>query len=294
MSDDNVSEKQAPETLRRYQTAESVLLPIPRDVFEKLYLSPKTPNASKLRSTFGNPTPICLMGFLLAATPTAMLTMGWRGAGGEWRCHNVGTQISDLRVIGTESFASPVYIFFGAMVQILGAIGEWILGNTFSCALFFTYGTFWLVQGTSLMPFFAVGTMYSPTGNTLEGMQTPEYSATIGFYYVSLALLTFIYLICSIRTNVCLFLALFLLVITFGLFAGTYFQMAAGNLILAAKLQKAAGAFNFALCIPIWHIFIAQILDAVDFPVALPVGDLSTIILGRAQKTRKREAESSS
>jgi succinate-acetate transporter protein len=34
----------------------------------------------------------------------------------------------------------PVYIFFGAMVQIFGAIGEWILGNTFSCALFFTYG----------------------------------------------------------------------------------------------------------------------------------------------------------
>jgi hypothetical protein len=41
-------------------------------------------------------------------------------------------------------------------------------------------GTFWLVQGTSLMPFFAVGTMYSPTGNTLEGMQTAEYSATVG------------------------------------------------------------------------------------------------------------------
>lgn len=85
MSDENVSEKQETSTaemLRRYQTAESVLLPIPRDAFEKLYLSPKTPNAGKLRATFGNPTPICLMGFLLAATPTAMLTMGWRGAGG--------------------------------------------------------------------------------------------------------------------------------------------------------------------------------------------------------------------
>jgi hypothetical protein len=45
-------------------------------------------------------------------------------------------------------------------------------------------------------------------------------------------------MICSIRTNVCLFLALFLLVITFGLFAGTYFQTALGNLVLAAKLQK--------------------------------------------------------
>ena len=41
-------------------------------------------------------------------------------------------------------------------------------------------GTFWLVQGTSLMPFFAVGTNYSPTGNTLEGIETPEYNATVG------------------------------------------------------------------------------------------------------------------
>ena len=60
----------------------------------------------------------------------------------------------------------------------------------------------------------------------------------IGFYYVTLALITFVYTICALRTNVCLFLALFLLVITFGLFSGIYFQMALGNLVLAAKLQK--------------------------------------------------------
>jgi len=44
------------------------------------------------------------------------------------------------QAILTISSARPVYIFFGAMVQIFGAVGEWILGNTFSCALFFTYG----------------------------------------------------------------------------------------------------------------------------------------------------------
>jgi hypothetical protein len=84
MSDDNISGKHEISTaeIHRYQTADSVLLPIPRDAFEKLYLAPKTPIAGKLRSTFGNPTPISLMGFLLAAMPTAMLTMGWRGAGG--------------------------------------------------------------------------------------------------------------------------------------------------------------------------------------------------------------------
>lgn len=65
------------------------------------------------------------------------------------------------------------------------------------------------------------------------------------------------------------------------------FQYAGANF---GKLQ-AAGAFNFALCIPIWHIFIAQILDAVDFPITLPVGDLSTIVPGRSQKERKHQEE---
>lgn len=85
MPDDSISEKQstpAAEMLRRIQTAESVLLPIPRDAFEKLYLNPKMPTTGNLRRTFGNPTPISLMGFLLASTPSAMITMGWRGAGG--------------------------------------------------------------------------------------------------------------------------------------------------------------------------------------------------------------------
>ncbi|KAJ5714171.1 uncharacterized protein N7483_011352 [Penicillium malachiteum] len=249
MTDDNNSDKQdvsAVEMLRRIQTAESVLLPIPRDAFEKLYLSPKLPAAGNLRRTFGNPTPISLMGFLLAATPGAMQTLGWRGSGG-----NGGAIL-------------PVFIFFGGMVQILGGLGEWIIGNTFSCALFFTYGTFWIVQGTTQMPFFGVGTNYSATGNTIEGAKTPEYAATVGLYYVILSILTFVYLICSIRTNFCLFLALFLL--------------------------QAAGAFNLALCIPIWHIFIAQMLEAVDFPFELPVGDLSTVVLGRSQR-KKREAE---
>lgn len=54
----------------------------------------------------------------------------------------------DLAIAGISiandcySLTRPVYIFFGGMVQIFGAVGEWILGNTFPCALFFTYGAF--------------------------------------------------------------------------------------------------------------------------------------------------------
>lgn len=58
---------------------------------------------------------------------------------------------------------------------------------------------------------------------------------------MTLSIVTFVYLICSIRTNVCLFGALFLLVITFGLFAGSYFQLAMGAHAMAEKLQVVSG-----------------------------------------------------
>ncbi|KAJ6009419.1 hypothetical protein N7522_004435 [Penicillium canescens] len=61
------------------RAAEIVLLPIPRDTFEKLYVSPNVRIVGNIRCPFGNPTPTALMGILVAATPNAMLKMGWRG-----------------------------------------------------------------------------------------------------------------------------------------------------------------------------------------------------------------------
>ncbi|RDH31268.1 GPR1/FUN34/yaaH family-domain-containing protein [Aspergillus welwitschiae] len=258
------------EMLSHMPTTDSIMLPIPRDTFEKLYLTPKMPIAGRLRQTFGNPTPISLMGFLVSATPNAMLHMGWRGAGGD------GGAIL------------PAYIAFGGMTQIIGAIGEWIIGNTFSCAIFFTYGAFWLAHGASLMPFFAVGAQYSSTGDSLGGMETAGFHATAGLYYVTLSVVTFVFLICSIRTNVCLFLALLFLTVAYNLYAAVYFTTALGQQALAAKVEMAAGACNFILCIPIWYIFVAQMLESIDFPFVLPVGDLSEVVLGRNQKAQRK------
>lgn len=52
-------------------------------------------------------------------------------------------------------------IFFGGMLQIIGAVMEWVLGNTFSMCLFFTYGTFWIVAGTQNIPNFGTGIQYA-------------------------------------------------------------------------------------------------------------------------------------
>ena len=58
--------KEDDDGLRREETHESVLervrsaglLTISREMFEKLYLNPKTTVKGDLRSTFGNPTPL--------------------------------------------------------------------------------------------------------------------------------------------------------------------------------------------------------------------------------------------
>ena len=157
-------------------------------------------------------------------------------------------------------------IFFGGVLQILGAIGEWILGNTFPMCLFFTYGTFWIVAGTQLIPWFGVGVQYSTSGSNLEGMAEPGYYATvgtssqsqpkkvpialasfcqhnvlirsskIGFYYLALAMVTTIFCVCSLRTNIVFFSALFTLIFAFGSAAGAFWNIALGNADLGKKL----------------------------------------------------------
>lgn len=117
-----------------------------------------------------------------------------------------------------------------------------------------------------MIPFFAVGAKYSSTGSSLEGVETTGYHATAGkshfkakgsrfflltrkgLYYVVLAVVTFVYLICSIRTNVCLFLALLFLVAAYNLYAAVHFYSALGNGVLAAKVEIVGDYISDSLC----------------------------------------------
>lgn len=85
MDSDKIDESSggaASNALRHIETTDSIFLPISRATFEKLYLNPKTPHKGQLHKTFGNPTPIALMGFLISTLPMSCIQMGWRGAGG--------------------------------------------------------------------------------------------------------------------------------------------------------------------------------------------------------------------
>lgn len=106
--------------LVKASTADSI--PVPRELLEKIYLNPPSTVKGSLRGTFGNPTPLPVAALAVSTFPLGCDLMGWRGAGGD----------------GAASI--PVYIILGGTVLIIGSLLEWILGNTFSFAVFGLYG----------------------------------------------------------------------------------------------------------------------------------------------------------
>lgn len=96
-------------------------------------------------------------------------------------------------------------------------------------------------------------------------------------------ILCLFYMIAALRTNVCLVAVLFCFVITFPLLAASYYAGANGSLALSATCRIAGGAFSFIASLVAWYLWFSMILESVDFPIALPVGDLSKYVKGRTE-----------
>jgi hypothetical protein len=86
------------------------------ELFEKLYLTPKTPHAGDYNKRFANPTPLGFVGFVISTFTFSMILMGWGGASGVYP------------VIG-------IFFFVGPLLLTLACILEWVMGNFFSVSL---------------------------------------------------------------------------------------------------------------------------------------------------------------
>ncbi len=50
------------------------------ELWEKLYITPKTPHADDSYKKFANPTPLGFVGFVISTFTFSMVLMGWAGA----------------------------------------------------------------------------------------------------------------------------------------------------------------------------------------------------------------------
>ena len=171
--------------------------------------------------------------------------------------------------------------------MVLGSFLEFILGNTFPFVVFGSFGAFWLAFGATLTPFYNAAVAYQPT-EPATATTNPQFNATFAYFQVYMGVLCFIYFIIALRTNLVFVFIFILLVPAFGCLAAVFFQAAQG--IAATGLQTTAGALTFVVSLLGWYLFFIQLCAAVDFPLNLPVGDLSGIIKGASERARAKEA----
>ena len=101
-----------------------------------------------------------------------------------------------------------------------------------------------------------------------------------------MGVLSFAFLICSLRTNVVFVLIFIGATLGFALAAGSFWSAAKGLSIAAPLLKGTGGAFFFAACCG-WYLLMAIMFATMDLPWVLsklPVGDLSTVVKGASSK----------
>ena len=113
-------------------------------------------------------------------------------------------------------------------------------------------GGFWFTLGSTLTPAFNAYGAYSPDDNVANGLTSGGFHASFGFFLLFMGLMSLIYLVCALRTNI-VFVVIFLgLFLTFVFLAGSYWQLANGNRAVSGQLQVAAAAFGFIACMAGW------------------------------------------
>jgi hypothetical protein len=103
-----------------------------------------------------------------------------------------------------------------------------------------------------------------------------------------MAMISFIFLICSTRTNVAFFLVFTTATMGFAFASGAFWNLSLGYTGLGTLCLHAAGGSFFACVMFGWYLLFAIMMAAVDMPFAVPVGDLSTVIKGMSEKNKAK------
>jgi len=232
--------------------------------FEKLYLQPGDRAAKgDLTKRLGNPTPIGLVAFLLCFSPTTWMFMNFQNSGP-----------------GSLTILVSSYYFIAGMLEIIAGTMEWVLGNTFPSTVFFAFGGFYLGFAYLLDPS-KQATSAFVTSTYTNGAENPLYNSGIGLYLISWTVITFIFLIASLRTNAVFVMLFFSLDIGFGILATAYFRLAEGLAEQGLHLIKIAGGFFFVTCFCGYILFFGVMMQVVGMPFSVPFGDLSGFLKGK-------------
>jgi hypothetical protein len=114
----------------------------------------------------------------------------------------------------------------------------------------------------------------------------------IAFYFIAMGILSFIFLLGSLRVNGVFVLIFTFVTIGFGLGAGAFFHLAKANVALGTKLATGTGACFFASSVLGFYFFLAMIIAIMELPIPdVPIFDLSTVIKAKSRGVPKERQD---
>ncbi|KAK3389984.1 GPR1/FUN34/yaaH family-domain-containing protein [Podospora didyma] len=225
--------------------------------------------AKPAKKHWGNPGPLALSGLVLTLTPLSCQLMGWRGSDPNGYANN------------------GAHFFLGGLLLFLGGLLEFFLAHTFAFVVYCSYGGFFLALGATLTPGFNAALPYTSGAGILDA----SFYNGFGFFYLFVGVLSFVFFVCSLRTNVCLVILFLAYTIAFPLLAAAEWTHAQGQMALSHRLTVGGGAACFVVSLCSWWAMIGGLFESVDFPFVLPMGDLSEIMPTRTPRTKTADEE---
>ncbi|KAJ7708218.1 FUN34 transmembrane protein [Mycena rosella] len=201
------------------------------------------------------------------------------GAGSALTRASHPTGVANPAALGLFSFASTTFIlsfynvsvrgihhpnavvgmalFTGGLAQLLAGMWEFPRGNTFGATAFSSYGAFWLSYATILLPGSGILAAYKTEA---------EANSAIGIFLMSWFIVTFFFLIASLRKSIA-FVALF------GFLSVTFLLLGAGAFTGKQSVTTAGGALGIVTAFIAYYIGLSDLLAAERAAVVgLPTG----------------------
>ncbi len=148
----------------------------------------------------------------------------------------------------------PVALFFGGLIQIIVGVLEVMRGNVFGAVVFGTYGPFWVIYGVLL---------------TLYATQIPAaaINSAVALFLAMFAVITFYFVIASLRTDM-------VLVAVFALIFIGLVLLAIGSGTSSVHITEAGGWVTLVFAVLAWYHAAGDVIGYTFGRRVLPVGSL--------------------
>jgi succinate-acetate transporter protein len=151
-------------------------------------------------------------------------------------------------------------LFYGGIVQILAGMWEFKRGNIIPATAFSSYGGFWVATAVIFIPGFGILSALNSTSTIHQAL---------GAYFLCWTILTGIFFLASLRTNVALLVVL-------GLLFLAYLFLTIAELGGTTVATQIGGWLGIVTALAAWYLALAEMLSSAHGAFRLPIGAIGS------------------